>query len=301
MSWSTARLIYLISSLTCSGALSGQLPDSSLLADAHSVVLFDHQTSIVKGTKTLDYKRHRSVLILNEKHKTEAVVQAYIKPDFKIKDAWIRYYRADGGVVKQIKKADFRFQSSSDGSTMVSDGRFFYAGIEPDAYPIRVESYIEYTTSSTLFTPRWNPVGHYHQAILESTYELTSDVPVRFLEHNLEHHNYQKDGSRLILRSMRAIVPESFMPSRQEVFPVVRIALERFSFDGHVGNYKSWQEYGSWIYHDLIKNTRDLPQTTKDLVVAMTADYPTPAEKAARKAMRQLTRRDAKTGNSLQL
>ncbi len=117
--------------------------------------------------------------------------------------------------------------------------------------------------------------------MLESTFELNSDVPAKFLETNFGAYDYEREGTRFILRNARAIEPESFMPPSVEIFPQLRIALERFSYDGYVGNYHSWLEYGKWVYDDLIKNTRDLPQATKDMVIAMTANCATSAEKAA--------------------
>ncbi|MGV8096769.1 MAG: hypothetical protein AB2L24_33355 [Mangrovibacterium sp.] len=87
-------------------------------------------------------------------------------------------------------------------------------------------------------------------------------------------------------------IPREFSgPDYLDLFPAVLLAPNEILFEGHNGDFTSWNSYGKWVY-DLIRERGELPPSALEEVRQLTDPIPDRKDKvkALYRYMQQKTR-----------
>lgn len=264
---------------------SFSIPDN-LKQNANAVVRDDATTIILESSQSMLVTEKRIVTVLN-KEGNEAV-NAYMHYDdnVNIKILEVLIYDNLGKVIKKIKEKDFRDVSAVDGGTLYSDSRVKYIEYTPIKYPYTIEFNSEYETNNTAFINSFFPVTEYFLSVENSSYTLSfpGELVIRKKEKNIEGYKISKDVTstkiHYSIKNVSGIKPEDYSPNFSDIVPKVMFASKQFSLEGVNSEVENWSEFGTWMYHDLIKSTHDLSEGTITKIQELVKNEPDNIAKA---------------------
>ena len=242
-----------------------------LKENANSVIRLQEIEITINSRELYTTKTKRIVTVLNEYGNKGVDASEYYSKSERIKNIEATIFDAFGKEIKKVKKKDFKDYSATNSSTFVSDDRILALSYTPTEYPFTaiIESEVEYKT--TAFIPRWLPVTGYDLAIIKDEFELTntSGIKLNFKENNLDKYvkvnkRFQENYINYSVENVSVLDKENMMPSALNILPYVDFSLETFELEGVKGEAKDWSAFGKWMYQDLLIESNDLPQQTKD-------------------------------------
>ena len=258
-----------------------------LKENANAVVRFSEMIVDVKAINDLEISEKRIVTVLNENgiYKIGAVVG--YDNDIRVKDVEVIIYDKFGKQIKKIRERDFVDISAVDGATMYSDSRVKYMDYTPTEYPFTAVFTSTIQTQNTANLPSFSPISYY-VGIQKSRYKIS--YPPSFTLHkkelNLEEFGVIKDEKEgkltYIIENISGIKPESYSPSEAKIEPKVFFALNKFNYDGVTAEINNWEEFGSWMYQNLLNGRATVDDATKAIIENLVADATSDREKAKR-------------------
>ena len=259
---------------------------SELIDNANAVVRSSTSEIFIESSREMTIKIGKVVTVLNSKGNRS--IDAYVHYDkgITIKALEAVVYDNLGNQIKKIKKSDFKDVSAVDGGTLYSDSRVKYLEYTPITYPYTIEFRSEVKTTNTAFIPSFYPVDDYYLSVQKSSYVL--NYPVNFNIRKKEKimegiiiENNEKEGQiSYTVKNIEAIEPEEYSPPFKKIVPKILFALQDFSLEGVEAEVTNWNDFGKWMYNDLIKSTHDLPQSTIDIARNMVKNEETNLDKA---------------------
>jgi len=244
---------------------------SELKVNANSVVRLNYKEVNIKSPSKMVINLKRIITVLNKQGNKN--VDAFVNYDegLRINKLEVLVYDASGNQIKKIKKKDFKDQSAVDGGTLYSDARVKYLDYTPIEYPYTIEFTYETETENTAFIPWFYPLDAYYLSIEKSVYVLENptDLDIRYKELNFDGFNVEKEdvsNYKYTANLIEAIKPEDYSPRLSEMVPKVMFASNTFSLEGVEGNVGNWNDFGKWMYSDLIDGNQDLPEATVEEV-----------------------------------
>jgi len=244
---------------------------SELKVNANSVVRLNYKEVNIKSPSKMVINLKRIITVLNKQGNKN--VDAFVNYDegLRINKLEVLVYDANGNQIKKIKKKDFKDQSAVDGGTLYSDARVKYLDYTPIEYPYTIEFTYETETENTAFIPWFYPLDAYYLSIEKSVYVLENptDLDIRYKELNFDGFNVEKEdvsNYKYTANLIEAIKPEDYSPRLSEMVPKVMFASNTFSLEGVEGNVGNWNDFGKWMYSDLIDGNQDLPEATVEEV-----------------------------------
>lgn len=261
------------------------VPDA-LKESANSIVRADDIVVNITSSKSYTISRKRVVTIFNKKG--EDHIDAYLSysPSEKVIQLQLTVYNAMGMEIKKFKKSDFTDQSVADGFSLLTDNRVLFLDYTPTEFPLTFVFESELKTINTAFIASWSPYENYYSSIQKSsvTYKYPEDLTLRIKEENFEGRTITKTEQKGVLsytvENLPAEKREDYAPSTDQIFPKVRVALNRFSLEGVDGEVNTWADFGKWMYEGILKGTDELSPETIAKVKTLTADCKDPLEKA---------------------
>ncbi len=242
---------------------------TELVKKAHVVVRKDETSVILHAADRYTSSHQQVVTIMNKKGDDFAsFVQYYKEGSSKIKNIDIKYYDSKGVLVRKIKSKEIEDNAAYDGMSLISDGRLKIFEYQPTNYPVTVEKTWSEESSNTLSLPTWWPINGNNISVESSYYEVVNktDIPLRTGERNLPDYPVKKIGKvSYELNNQPVIYRESYSPTKYDRYPMVFVAPERFNYEGYAGRYKSWTEFGDWIYKSLLSDKADLKPASAKL------------------------------------
>ncbi|AUS05746.1 DUF3857 domain-containing protein [Pseudotamlana carrageenivorans] len=211
---------------------------------------------------------------------------AYYDNSTKIKDLEILVFDAFGDQIDKIKEGDFNDVSAVGGGTLYSDSRVKYFEYTPVNYPYTIEYNYEYVNESTAFIRSFMPVSDYLVSVEKSNYTISCspEMTLRLKEINFQDFNIVKQehegGLQYEANHIKAFKSETYGPEFFEIAPQVLFALSEFNLEGVFTKVNSWNDFGKWIYHDLIADTHDLSESQKAEIVKLVQEEPNNLAKA---------------------
>ena len=260
------------------------IPDS-LIKNATSVVRFDETSIDLVSHKELTYKVKRAITILNERGIENAQLIIPYDKSNQIKKLRAYAYDSKGIELKKITKKDFS-DYSADGSSLFVDNRLKFYKYTPRKYPFTFYYEFEIKSSNTAFIPKWSPFGSYAQSIQKSTFNIhyPTSLSIQKSENNFDLFNITKkiDVTHLSysLKNSIAIKHEDLSPSDTRILPSLKLATNKFRLEGVDGNANNWEEFGKWMYQNLLENRMNLPEKTKLTIKNLVKDTKDPIERA---------------------
>ena len=242
--------------------------NEAMMDNANAVVRFNEIVVSLKSSSQMSIKEKRIITILNKNGNENIDAFVYYDENVKIKTLQVLAFDALGNQIKKIKKNDFKDVSAVDGGTLYSDSRVKYLEYTPINYPYTILFTCETTTSNTAFIPSFTPINDYFVSTESSSYVINypTDITIRKKETNTENIDIEKEevAGKIFLKAknIQAYKPEEYSPSMVDFVPKVLFASKQFTLEGVDSVVENWDDFGKWMYHDLIKETHDLPENT---------------------------------------
>lgn len=259
-----------------------------LLPYAGSVVRSSDMLIEVKDmNNTLEHYK-TVITVLNKSGDEDAELAIYYNKANHIKSIKGIVYDEFGKPVSKISEKDFRDYSAADESALFEDIREKYYKPAAVSYPYTVEYDYDILSKQSLNFPNWVPASDVGVAIQNSTYAFTcpSDFNIRYKELNCPAKAgiiTNAAGQKVYTWSVgniKARRNEPYSPDPEEYLPEVKIAPEKFFYDGHIGSFTNWNELGKWQYDDLLKSRSALPSETIAYIHQLTDTMANPKRKA---------------------
>tara|TARA_R110002050_G_scaffold94765_3_gene197342 strand:- start:76795 stop:78711 length:1917 start_codon:yes stop_codon:yes gene_type:complete len=259
---------------------------SSLKENANAVIR-SHQLNIsLINSSEMDISEKKIITILNKKGNDNIGAYVYYDDNVKIKELEVLIYNQFGALIKKIRKKEFKDVSAVDGGTLYSDSRMKYLEYTPISYPYTAEFNCLVTTSNTAFIESFTPVNDYFLSVENSSYSIIfpPEIGVRTKEKNSEGIDIIKkelpNKISYTVKNIKAVKPENYSPSFFNLAPKVLVSANKFSLEGVQTEVEDWFSFGKWMYHDLIKETHDLPASTVDMIQNLVKDETNDIDKA---------------------
>ncbi|MDB2462976.1 DUF3857 domain-containing protein [Algibacter sp.] len=258
----------------------------NLSKNANALVRSNNVKIDLISSREMSVKVNRLVTVFNKEG--DDAINAYLHYDNneKIKDLEVVIYDKFGAEIKKIKKKDFKDVSAVDGGTLYSDSRVKYLEYTPIGYPYTIKFTCETVTSNTAFIQSFIPIDDYFVSVESSTYQISfpADLTIRTKEKNFELYNLKKEENKGLIKysveNMQALKPEEYAPAFFDLAPKVLVASKQFTLEGVPTEVEDWNDFAKWMYHDLIKNTHDLQQSTITMIQDLVKDEPNDLAKA---------------------
>jgi hypothetical protein len=134
----------------------------------------------------------------------------------------------------------------------------------------------------------WEPNSAASVSVQQSSYTFTCkpDFNIRFKEINVPVKvaiGANKDGLKTYsweVKNLKALRQEPYSPTNETGLTQVKIAPEKFEYEGIKGSFTNWQELGKWNYDKLLLNRQTLPTETINHIKEITAGITDPKLKA---------------------
>ena len=261
------------------------IPDS-LRQGANSVVRYENTEYQILSQGRMKISYRAAITVLNEKGNEDASIVLGYDKYHNINRVTAKIYNALGVEIKKVKRKEFKDRSAADGFSLYNDNRILYYRHIPQSYPYTLVYEYEITSSNTALIEKWFPVHGYFSSTQKSrfTIRFPDDVTVRNKEFNLENYNIHKTADEhsfsYELTNAKAIRNEPSSPSFFDFAPHVLFSANKFRLAGVDGSADNWQEFGQWIYDELLKGRDRLPESTRQEIINITKNIDDPLEKA---------------------
>ncbi len=223
------------------------------------------------------------VTIFNKDAQYLGYFREYYDKLSSIKYYSLKKYSAEGKLLDHPKLNEYKDQAAYQDFTLYDDQRVIYYNAMSSNYPYTIEIKFTKIRKESLFLGNWIPVPNNNISVQKSSFEVISNSAsdFRYLELNMpDSCSHIVDGSKYHLKfelnNYKAIDWEPFMPDYTKIFPMVWLAPNDFSYDGSLGSFSSWENFGGWIW-DLIKDRNTLNENTEllvqDLITNCKTDY----------------------------
>ena len=274
-----------------SGALSQEFAvdriADSLKKNVNTVVRYDHTTIEVHNDYSVSFSFEWAITVLNKKGDEQLSTAAFYSKSQKITHMSARLYDAAGEEMKKLKSSDIVDVSAVTSSLFVDDRikRYYYS---PGSYPYTLVYKLEMKGDNSAFLPTWNPLSMEFQSVELDTYTITwpESWKMTRIERNFDSFGVDKQegpGSyTLKLENKRPVEREYAAPSSREYLPNASFALDHFQLENVKGTATTWSEWGNWYYNNLLGGWDQIPEKTRQEVLALTAGLTDSVEMARR-------------------
>ncbi|MEC4049236.1 DUF3857 domain-containing protein [Flavobacterium sp. SUN046] len=284
-------LLLLIALLSIQLSLSqkivyGTLPvPENLKENANSVILNQEIEISIVSQKLMRIKKYKVIRVYNAAGLRNIDASEYYDKSNKIKWLDATIYNYSGKEVKNFKQRDFKDHSIADGYTVFSDDRMVYLDYTPTEYPFTIIYYSETESTNTAFIPSWNPIDDYNESAIKSSFTIDypQDLGFKYKEINLSGNTIIKkeDTNKLsfVAENVIAQKREEYAPAFEMIIPHVLFGLEKSTLEGIEISTKSWEEFGASWYKNILADTEELPEETKQKIKELIGNETDPIKK----------------------
>lgn len=271
--------------------------------------LLSYSTAVIRNcdvnieVKDLDntiYHIKQAITILNKNGDEHAqMVMGHNKSNI-IKSLKGAVYNSSGKLLSKFSEKDFEDVSASDGFSLFDDLKIKHYQPSIIDYPYTIEYDYELRSKQTLNLFGWEPNPGTGVSVENSTFTFACkpDFNIRYKEINTPHKatiGTNAQGLKTYqwqLNNLKSVKDEPYSPNPEQYLTMVKIAPEKFSYEGITGSYTNWKELGKWIYDKLLLNRDIVPAETAEHIKEITAGITDPKLKAKKiyEYMQQKTR-----------
>jgi len=249
-----------------------------LMKNANAIIRLGEVNVTLKSSTEMVINKKLIITVLNKQGDKNVDTYLHYDGNLKIKTLEALIFDVFGKQIKKIRKSDFKDVSAVDGGTLYSDSRVKYLEYTPIDYPYTVEFIYETSSDNTAFIPPFYPIDDYYVSVENSSYKLNypSEVDIRKKEvriDKLDIENRSKLGELFYeSKNIKAIKPEAYSPSFVDIVPKVLFASKQFTYEGVSTEVENWEDFGKWVYQDLIKDAYDLNPNTINKIQDLVKD-----------------------------
>ncbi|MDN3548996.1 DUF3857 domain-containing protein [Mucilaginibacter aquaedulcis] len=267
--------------------------DASLIAKEllpyASAVIRNKEVSIeVKDLDNTVYHIKTAITILNKNGSEMADILVWHNKSRIIKSIKGMVYNQFGKPTAKFSESDFEDVNSRDGFSLFQDLKIKHYNPPVTDYPYTVAYEYEVKSKQSLNFEDWEPNSTTGLAVEKSAYTFSCkpDFNIRYKEINMPPSvvkGTNKDGYKTYtwqVSNLKAIKDEPYSPNEDKYLSCVKIAPEKFSYEGITGSFTNWNEMGKWIYDKLLVSRLQIPATTAEYVKQLTQGITDPKLKA---------------------
>tara|TARA_R110002049_G_scaffold86338_9_gene219663 strand:+ start:34255 stop:36162 length:1908 start_codon:yes stop_codon:yes gene_type:complete len=250
---------------------------------ANAVVRFQKQTVEILSLDKIKVTNKRITTVYNKSGKRHVNAVAYYDGTRDIQEMQALIYDEFGEEIKKVKKRDFVDVSAVSDFSIYEDDRVKYLDYIPLKYPYTVEYTSEIVYNSTAFFPNWYPIDGYYVGIQHSDYEIinTAGIELKTKKENFGNYNIKEISEyHFVAYNIEGIKYEAYTPDFQNMIPHYKVALKKFEMVGVEGINNDWNDFGKWMYDELLTGTDFIPEETKSHVKQLTAGVDDKIERA---------------------
>lgn len=260
----------------------------SLKQHANAVVRSEETTVDMRSPDNVILTVRQAITVLNKNADRSAALVLNYDKNTAIKNVKGLILDATGEQIGKFSLNNFIDQSAVSDFSLYEDSRIKYYTPNVNIYPYTLVYDYEIRFKQNLNIPTWYSTPDLNVAVEKSTYTFISknDDNVRIKEYNYKGQPTVVEKDKVTshtwqVTNQSAIRPEPY--ARQKDFlTYVKIAPESFTYYGHSGTYKNWEELGKWIYDDLIKGQQQLSDKTVQHIKTLIKDAGSDKEKVKR-------------------
>lgn len=263
-------LFFLVLNFSSSAQLYSVDKISPTLLKSSKAVIRSHSREIdIRVPSQVQIKEERAITIVNERSLEYARIVEYYDKSSAIKSLKGEILDQSGKVVGKFSLSDFKDQSAASDASLFESFRLKHFLPNIKSFPATIVYTIEKRSTQNLIIPDWNPNYMEEVSIEKSRYSLITKLDEKI---NIDVQNFPGEATisdatdaKVYEWSVENIAPEveeSFMPNRLTSMISVKVAPVNFIYYGKKGNYSNWNELGTWIYDNLLKDKRKLSYNT---------------------------------------
>ncbi|OUS00458.1 hypothetical protein A9Q86_10830 [Flavobacteriales bacterium 33_180_T64] len=250
---------------------------------ANAVVRYDNVNIEVKAYDKFVYTNKRIVTVFNAQGNSKLDAVAHYDDNINIGKLEVRIYNANGKEIKKIRKNDFQDVSAVSGGTLYSDSRVKYLDYTPISYPYTMLFETEIVYNSTAFLPKWQPINGFYCSTEFAEYNILNEsgIDIKLKSSNFENYAIETlSDFHFKAKHLKALKREAYSPSFKTFAPHLKAALTEFDMEGVKGVNNTWEDFGKWMYDELLSGTEALPSEVVSEVKELTKTSTTDIEKA---------------------
>lgn len=296
-------LLFLLMVMMVLARAQDNYPVSAISADllprASAVVRYMDMSIQVRSPRQVLVRVKKVVTVLNQSGDDAGEVFIWYNKDHKIKSVKGMLYDQFGIASAKFTEKNFSDRSAASNSSLFEDSRIKHFAAAQKSYPYTIEFEYEIESKQSLNFPEWFPNSAPGVAVERAGFSFTcpADFNIRYKAVNYpgEALITEADGQRRYaweVHSLRAFRSEPYSPDPESYLTSVKIAPDRFIYQGIEGSFTDWESYGTWMYESLLKGRDEIPAQTAAQVQSITRDIEDPREKARKvyEYMQQKTR-----------
>lgn len=258
-----------------------------LLERANATVRDESIRVDLQSLTNMSVRISRTVTVHNRNGDEHGAISVYYDKSRKIQRINGEIMDEHGQTVGKFSMRDFQDSSASGASNLYDDSRVKRYQPVVHHYPYTISYEIEIRDKQSLLVPHWAPDYRYDISVERSSYTITvpSAQHLRIHEKNYGGDRTETEDAKTksytwALSDRAAQRSEPLSPPRDNEATVVRVVPESFQYYKKKGRIANWQDYGKWMYDELLADKKDLPASALAHARALTADASTPREKA---------------------
>lgn len=258
---------------------------SGLLENSNSVVRMDSSVVTILDQKSMEIERTRIITVLNRKGDSNIGAYVHYDKETQIKDIEALILNVSGKEIEKIKKRDFKDVSAVSNGTLFSDSRVLYMDYTPTSYPYTVIFSSTTKSMNTAFIPIWRPTRRFNSSTERSTYTIhhKGDLGLKYKVLNgTDAISIKEEPNNLIVstENFLALTSEEYSPSFDKIVPQIMFGLDKFYLAGVPGVGTDWESFGRWMDENLLEDTRDLSENTKQEIKDLVSENDNMVERA---------------------
>lgn len=260
----------------------------NLLPYASAVVRNKEEVTEIKSLDNTIYHVKEAITVLNKNGDDLAHISIWYNKTFAIKMIKGVVYDDQGKQTGKFSEKDFEDVAAADGFSLFNDDRVKHYIPSVINYPYTIEYEYEVRSKQSLILRDWVPNSQIGMAVEKSSYTLICkpDFNIRYKETNLPIKAAIANNAAGLktycwqISNLKAVKDEPFSPNVDSYATSVKIAPEKFIYEGFTGSFTNWKELGGWIYDKLLVNRDQLSAETIATIKNLTKDIADPQQKA---------------------
>jgi hypothetical protein len=259
-----------------------------LLPYASAVVRDEEMKVEVEDLNSTIVHEKMAVTIFNKNGDHMAHIEVEHDKSTIIKNIKGVIYNEFGKQTGKFSEGDFDDASGWDGFSLFNDARVKHYFPSVTEYPYTIVYEYELRLKQSLNLPGWEPNSGTGVAVEKSsfTFICKPDFTIRYKENKIPEKaiiGTDKQGLKTYTweaSNLKALKDEPFSPYPGKYLSSVKIAPEKFEYEGIRGEYTNWGTLGKWEYDKLVADRQALPAETIEHIKEITKDIPDPKLKA---------------------
>jgi hypothetical protein len=259
-----------------------------LLPYASAVIRNKEVNVEVKDFDNTAYHIKTAVTILNKNGNQIADVLVWHDKSRIIKSIKGTIYNQFGKLTGKFSESDFEDVNTQDGFSLFQELKVKHYNPPVTDYPYTLVYEYEVKSKQSLNFDDWTPNSTTGLAVEKSSYTFNCkpDFNIRYKEINMPSgvvKGTNKDGYKTYtwqVSNLKAVKEEPYSPNEDKYLSCVKIAPEKFSYEGLTGSFTNWNQMGKWIYDNLLATRLKVSGATADYMQQLTRDITDPKLKA---------------------